>query len=149
MRKVLAEIQLKLVTIDWRATSIKKNCLNFPSENFEKSYFHGYLQTTTYKTQTQPLSLQLATSQKSKSFMNIFEGFCLLSWNSFNLHWTIIFELKSRFFPLQMYPSQNVNKISKLTIVELNLWSYVYFEQVNGWSVVIQKSSQFWFLCVM
>ena len=80
--------------------------------------------------------------------MNIFEGFCLLSWNAFNLHWTIIFELKSRFFPLQMYPSQNVNKISKLTIVELNLWSYVYFEQVNGWSVVIQKSSQFWFLSV-
>ena len=75
MRKVLAEIQLKLVTIDWRATSIKKNCLNFPSENFEKSYFHGYLQTTTYKTRTQPLSLQLVTLKKSKSFMNIFEGF--------------------------------------------------------------------------
>ena len=64
--------------------------------------------------------------------MNIFEGFCLLSWNAFNLNWTIIFELKSRFFPLQMYPSQNVNKISKLTIDELNLWSYAHFEQVNG-----------------
>ena len=96
----------------------------------------------------QPLSLQVATLQKSKSFMNIFEGFCLLSWNAFNLNWTIIFELKSRFFPLQMYPSQNVNKISKLTIVEFNLWSYVHFEQVNGWSVIIQKSSQFWFLSV-
>ena len=147
MRKVLAEIQLKLVTIDWRATSIKKNCLNFLSENFEKSYFHGYLQTTTYKTQTQPLSLQLATSQKSKSFMNIFEGFCLLSWNSFNLHWTIIFELKSRFFPLQIYPSQNVNKIRKLTIDELNLWSYVQFEQVNGWQELFKRVVSFDF-CV-
>ena len=64
--------------------------------------------------------------------MNIFDGFCLLFWNAFNLNGTIIFELKSRFFPLQMYPSQNVNKISKLTIDELNLWSYVHFEQVNG-----------------
>ena len=147
MRKVLAEIQLKLVTIDWRATSIKKNCLNFPSENFEKSYFHGYLQTTTYKTQTQPLSLQLANLQKSKSLMNIFEGFCLLSWNAFNLHWTIIFELKSRFFPLQIYPSQNVNKIRKLTIDELNLWSYVQFEQVNGWQELFKRVVSFDF-CV-
>ena len=80
--------------------------------------------------------------------MNISEGFCLLSSNAFNLHWAIIFELKSRFFPLQMYPSQNVNKVTKLTIDKLNLWLYVHFEQVNDWSVVIQKSSQFWLLCV-
>ena len=73
--KVLAEIQLKLVTIGWCATSVKDNCLNFLSESFEKSYFNGYLQMTTYKTQTQPLSLQLANLKKSKSFMNIFEVF--------------------------------------------------------------------------
>ena len=48
------------------------------------------------------------------------------------LHWTITFLLKSWFHPLQMRPSQNDNKISKCTIEELNLSSYVHCEQVNA-----------------
>ena len=59
--------------------------------------------------------------------------------NAFNLQWTIIFELKSRFYAIQIQHSQNDNKISNRTIVELNLRSYVHF-------VVIYKSSQFCFL---
>ena len=47
------------------------------------------------------------------------------------LYWTIIFGLKSWFYPLQMHPSQNNNKISKRAIEEFNLTSYINFEQVN------------------
>ena len=83
-----------------------------------KAIFHEHLQTATYKTQTQPLSLQLATLQKLKSFMDIFEGFCLLSRNiylkeCFLLTLSNHFWVKIMVFPLKIRLSQIVNKISK------------------------------------
>ena len=80
--------------------------------------------------------LQLTPLQKLKSSMNIIAGFCLFLRNIYfkerfqptlNTH----FWVKIMVYPIQMHPSRNDNNISKRTKEELNLRSYVHFEQVN------------------
>ena len=109
----------------WNSTCVSNHRLacNFNKKDFTVEVvlripLREHLQTTTYKAQTQPLSLQLATLQKLKSFMDIFEGFCLLSRNiylkeCFQLTLSNHFWVKIMVFPLKIRLSQIVNKISK------------------------------------